>query len=104
MKTFWLVAAGFVVCVMAVWCSRTSYGQGPQVPENRKMIAVDNAIVDANQILYVYELQDEIHIGFRGLPSLGNGPTSVLIVKTTAANWRTLAAATGVEVPPRAAR
>ncbi|HEV3300498.1 MAG TPA: hypothetical protein VG055_12700 [Planctomycetaceae bacterium] len=66
------------------------------------MIAVDDAIVDANEILFVDETQSEIRIAFRGLPNTGNGAYSVLFVKKTADNWRTLAAATGVSVPPRA--
>jgi hypothetical protein len=102
MKTFWLAAAGFVVCVMAVWCSRTTYGQPPKAPDGRKMIAVDDAILDASEILFVHETQTDISIGFRGQPTQGNGAFSIVFVKKTAENWRTLAAATGVPVPPHA--
>ncbi len=102
MKNFWWVAGGFVVCVMALWCSRTTYGQPPKAPDGRKMIAVDDAILDANEILFVHETQTDISIGFRGLPTQGNGAFSVLYVKKTAENWRVLAAAIGVAVPPRA--
>jgi hypothetical protein len=66
------------------------------------MISVDDAILDASQILFVDETQTDIRIGFRDLPSQGNGAFSVLFVKKTAENWRKLAAATGVPVPPRA--
>jgi hypothetical protein len=102
MKTLWLGAACFVMCVMAVWCSRTTYGQPPKALQGTKMISLDDAILDANEILFVHETQTDIAIGFRGLPSQGNGAFSVLFVKKTADNWRTLAAATGVAVPPRA--
>jgi hypothetical protein len=102
MKTLWLSAACFAVCVMAVWCSRTTYGEPPKALQGTKMISVDDAILDANEILFVDETQTEIRIGFRGLPSAGNGAFSVLYVKKTADNWRTLAAATGVAIPPRA--
>ncbi|HEV3303435.1 MAG TPA: hypothetical protein VG055_27540 [Planctomycetaceae bacterium] len=102
MKTLWLGAACFVVCVMAVWCSRTTYGEPPKALQGSKMISVDDAILDANEILFVDETQAEIRIGFRGLPSGGNGAFSILYVKKTADNWRTLAAATGVAIPPRA--
>ncbi|HEV8066281.1 MAG TPA: hypothetical protein VGP76_01000 [Planctomycetaceae bacterium] len=102
MKTLWMGAACFVVCVMAVWCSRTTYGEPPKALQGTKMISVDDAILDANEILFVDETQSEIRIAFRGLPNTGNGGYSVLLVKKTADNWRTLAAATGVAVPPRA--
>jgi hypothetical protein len=102
MKTFWLAAAGSAVCVLAMWCSRTTYGQPPKAPDGRKMIAVDDAILDANEILFVHETQTDISIGFRGLPSQGNGAFSVLFIKKTADNWRALAGAIGVPVPPRA--
>ena len=104
MKTLWLGAACFVLCVMAVWCSRTTYGQPPKALPGTKMIALDDAILDANEILFVHETQTDIEIGFRGLPSQGNGAFSVLYVKKTADNWRTLAAATGVAIPARATR
>ena len=48
--------------------------------------ALDDAILDANEILYVDETQSEIRIGFRGLPSQGNGGFAVLFVKKTAEN------------------
>jgi hypothetical protein len=103
MKTLWLgVAACAVLCVMAVLCSRTSYGQPPKAPPGTKMISLDDAILDANEILFVDETQTDIRIGFRGLPTQGNGAFSVVFVKKTADNWRTLAAATGVAIPPRA--
>jgi hypothetical protein len=102
MKTFWLAAAGCAVCVVAVWCSRTTYGQPPKAPDGRKMISVDDAILDANEILFVHETQTDISIAFRGLPSQGNGAFTVLYVKKSAENWKALAAAIGVPVPPRA--
>ena len=102
MKTFWLAAAGVVVCVLAMWGSRTTYGQPPKALDGRKMICVDDAILDANEILFVHETQTDIGVGFRGLPSQGNGAFTVLYVKKTADNWRALASATGVTVPPQA--
>ena len=102
MKTLWFGAACFVLCVMAVWCSRTTYGQPPKALQGTKMISLDDAILDANEILFVNETETDIRIGFRGLPSQGNGGFSVLFVRKTADNWRTLAAATGVAIPPRA--
>src|ERR1700720_4138177 len=102
MKTFWLAAAGVVACVVAMWCSRTTYAQAPKAPDGRKMIAVDDAILDANEILFVHETQTDISIAFRGLPSQGNGAFTVLYVKKSAENWKALAGAIGVPVPPRA--
>jgi hypothetical protein len=102
MKTLWFAAACVVVCVVAVWCSRSTYGQPPKVPEGRRMIAVDDAIVDANEIVFVDETQSEIRIAFRGLPSTGNGSYAILLVQKTPANWRVLAGALGAPVPPRA--
>jgi hypothetical protein len=102
MKTLWLGVLCLVVSVMAIWCARTTYGEPPKAPEDFKMIALDDAILDANQILFVEQTQSEIRIGFRGLPSQGNGAYSVVFVRKTADNWRKLAAATGVAVPPRA--
>jgi hypothetical protein len=67
------------------------------------MISLDDAILDASQILFVEETQTDIRIGFRELPSQGNGAFSALFVRKTADNWRKLAAATGVPVPTRAA-
>ena len=104
MKTLWLGVACCVVCVMAVWCSRTTYGESPKALQGTKMISVDDAILDANEILFVHETQTDIAISFRGLPSGGNGAFSILYVKKTADNWRTLAAAIGVAIPPRASR
>jgi len=103
MKTLWFFALCLVVSITGLWCSRTTYGQPPKTPEGVKMIALDDAIVDANQILFVEQNQTNIRIGFRDLPSQGNGAYSVVFVRSTADNWRKLAAATGVEVPPRAA-
>ncbi|HXY37382.1 MAG TPA: hypothetical protein VEI07_24350 [Planctomycetaceae bacterium] len=102
MKAFWLAAACFVACVLAVCWSRTTYGQPPRGPDGRKMISLDDAIVDANEILFVDETQTDIRVAFRGQPTTGNGAYTVLFLKKTAENWRTLAAATGVPVPPRA--
>jgi hypothetical protein len=102
MKTLWLTAACCVVCVIAVWSSRATYGQLPKGPEGARMISLDDAILDAREILFVDETQTDIRIAFRGLPTQGNGAYSVLFVKKSADNWRKLAAATGVEVPPRA--
>jgi hypothetical protein len=102
MKTLWLSAACVVVCVVTVWCSRITYGQPPKVPEGRRMIAVDDAIVDANEIVFVDETQSEIRIAFRGLPSTGNGSFAILLVQKTPENWRVLSAALGVAIPPRA--
>ncbi len=107
MKTFWLGWACFVACAIAVWFSQKTYGQltggqpmiGPQHP---KMISLDNAIVDANEILFVDETPTDIRVAFRGLPMQGNGPYTVLFLRRTAENWRKLADATGVTVPPRA--
>src|SRR3984893_884534 len=104
MKTLWLGAACFVLCVLALSCSRTTYGQPPKALPGTKMIALDDAILDANEILFVHETQTDIEIGFRGLPSQGNGAFSVLYVKKTADNWRTRPAATGVAIPARATR
>ncbi len=104
MKTLWLSAACFVLCVMAVWCSRTTYGEPPKALPGTKMISLDNAILDANEILYVAENETDLRIGFRGLPNQGNGAFSVVFVRKTADNWRALAAATGVAVPPNAIR
>ena len=104
MKMLWLGAACFVVCVMAVWCSRTTYGEPPKALQGTKMISVDDAILDANEILFVHETQTDIQVGFRGLPSQGNGAFAVLFLRKTADNWRTLAAATGVAIPPRATK
>jgi hypothetical protein len=104
MKALWLGAACFVLCVLAVWCSRTTYGQPPRALPGTKMIALDDAILDANEILFVHETQTDIAISFRGLPSGGNGAFSILYVKKTADNWRTLAAAIGVAIPPGATR
>jgi hypothetical protein len=103
MKALWMGAACFVLCVMAVWCSRTTYGDPPRAIPGTKMISLDDAIVDANEILFVHETQTDIEITFRGLPSQGNGAYSALFVRKTPENWRTLAAATGVAVPPRPA-
>jgi hypothetical protein len=66
------------------------------------MISVDDAILDANEIIFVDEIQTDIRIAFRNQPTTGNGAYTVLFVKKTAENWRILAAATGVAVPPRA--
>jgi hypothetical protein len=104
MKTLWVGVACVVVCVMAVWCSRTTYGQPPRALPGTKMISVDDAILDANEILFVHETQTDIAIGFRGLPNQGNGAYSILYLKKTAENWRVLAAAIGVAVPPAATR
>jgi hypothetical protein len=104
MKTLWVGVACVAVCVMAVWCSRTTYGQPPRALPGTKMISVDDAILDANEILFVHETQTDIAIGFRGLPNQGNGAYSILYVKKTAENWRVLAAAIGVAVPPAATR
>jgi hypothetical protein len=101
MKTLWLGGACFVLCVMAVWCSRTTYGQPPRALPGTKMIALDDAILDANEILFVNETETDIRVSFRGLPSQGNGAYSALYVRKTADNWRALAAATGVAVPRR---
>lgn len=103
MKTLWLGGLCLVVSVIALWCSRTTYGQPPMAPGGPKMIALDDAILDANEILFVEQTQREIRIGFRGLPSQGNGAVTALFVPKTANNWRKLAAATGVAVPPGAA-
>jgi hypothetical protein len=103
MKALWMGAACFVVCVIAVWSSRTTYGEPPRALPGTKMISLDDAILDANEILFVHETQTDIEIAFRGLPSQGNGAYSVLFVRKTPENWRTLAAATGVAVPPRPA-
>jgi hypothetical protein len=102
MKTFCLGLVCMVVSAMALWCSQTTYGQPPKVPEGSKMIALDDAILDASQILFAEETQREIRIGFRGLPSQGNGAFSSLFVRKTADNWRKLAAAMGVAVPSQA--
>ena len=102
MKAFWLAAACLVACVMAVCWSRTTYGQPPRGPEGRRMISVDDAILDASEILFVDETQTDIRIAFRNQPTTGNGAYTVLFVKKNADNWRALAAATGVAVPPRA--
>jgi hypothetical protein len=104
MKMLWLGAACFVVCVLAVWCSRTTYGEPPKALPGTKMISIDDAILDANEILFVDETTTDIRVVFRGLPSQGNGAFSVLFLRKTADNWRTLAAATGVAIPPRAAQ
>jgi hypothetical protein len=103
MKALWSCAACFVVCVIAIWCSRTTYGDPPKALPGTKMISLDDAILDANEILFIHETQTDIEIGFRGLPSQGNGGYTALFVRKTPENWRTLAAATGVAVPPRPA-
>ncbi len=107
MKTFWLGGACFVACAIAAWFSQKTYGQltGGQAmirPQRPKMISLDNAIFDANEILFIDETQTDIRVAFRGLPMQGNGPYSVLFLRRTAENWRKLADATGVAVPPRA--
>jgi hypothetical protein len=102
MKSLWLGVAGFVVCVVAVWCSRTTYGEPPKALQGAKMISIDDAILNPNEILFADETPTEIRVVFRGLPSQGNGAYSVLFLRKTAENWRALAAATGVTIPPRA--
>jgi hypothetical protein len=102
MKALWFCVLCLVVSVMALWCSRATYGEPPKTPDGRKMIALEDAILDADQILFVDQNQSNIRIGFKGLATQGNGAYSVLVVRNTADNWRKLAAATGVAVPPRA--
>ena len=90
MKTLWLSAACFAVCVMAVWCSRTTYGEPPKALQGTKMISVDDAILDANEILFVDETQTEIRIGFRGLPTRATGPSRSCTLRrqrTTGGRW-----------------
>jgi hypothetical protein len=101
MKAFWLGAACVVVFAVAAYGQLTG-GQPLKAHEHHKMIAVDDAIVDVDEILFVDETTKEIRIVFKGTPSQGNGGFSVLFIRRTAENWRTLAAATGVAVPPRA--
>ena len=102
MKSLWVSVLCLGLCVMALWGSRTSYGEPPRSAEGVKMISLDDSIVDASQILFAEQNQSNIRVGFRGLPSQGNGAYSVLFVRNTMDNWRKLAAATGVAVPPQA--
>jgi hypothetical protein len=104
MKTLWLGAACSVMCVAAAWCSRTTYGQPPQALEGTKMIALDDAILDAGQILFVDQSQTDIRVAFKGLPSQGNGAFATVFVRKTPDNWRKLATALGVPVPTGAAK
>lgn len=101
MKSLWLSLLCLLLCVMAAWGSRSSYAEPSKAPEVFKMISLDDSILDASQILFIEQNQSNIRIGFRGLPSQGNGAYSVLFVRNTADNWRKLAAATGVAVPSR---
>jgi hypothetical protein len=101
MKMLWFCVLCLVVSAMGLWFSRTTYGQPPGTPDGSKMIALDDAILDPSQILFIGQDQTQIRIAFRNLPSQGNGAFSALFVKSTPQNWRKLAAATGVAVPPR---
>jgi hypothetical protein len=110
MRTFWFVAACVVISVMAIWYSRTTYAEPPnKVPEGQRMIALEGAVVDASQILFVEEKgkaegKGAFHIAFRGLPYQANsGAFSDLMVKNTSENRKRLAEATGVVLRPPAA-
>jgi hypothetical protein len=66
------------------------------------MVALEDAILDANQILFIEENQTNFRIGFRWLPAQANGGSfSAVFVKKTPENRRRLSAAMGVELSPR---
>lgn len=104
MKAFWWSGACFLACLLAISFVQITPAQiagGPPL-QHPKMISLDDAILDANEILFVDETQTDIRVVFRGLPMQGNGPFTVLFLKKSAENWHKLADAIGVMVPPRA--